>query len=153
MIASFVSIPVGHWSDQHGYKRVLVTGGLLSVAAMAWWVATVSEKPNYWTGYFPGLVVFGIGAGMVGIVITNAALAGVAEAQLASANAAFQTIRRLVGAIGVALAVAILGDRRTESVRAFRGTWLLIAGGYLFSVLVILTYPKDAGHRRKAEAA
>ncbi len=145
MVASFVSIPVGSWSDRHGYKRVLIAGGLVSVAGMAWWVFEVESEPNYWSGYLPGLVLFGIGAGMVGIVVTNAGLATMSEDSLASANAAFQTVRRLAGAIGVALAVAILGGRENDSVAAFRNIWLLIGGGYLFSVLAILAYPGDSG--------
>ena len=63
------------------------------------------------------------------------------------ANAVFQTIRRLVGAIGVALAVALLGDRANESAEAFRSVWLLIAGGYLFSVLAILPYRNQRWNR------
>lgn len=147
MVASFVSIPVGSWSDRHGYKRVLIAGGLVSVAGMAWWVSEVESEPNYWSGYLPGLVLFGIGAGMVGIVVTNAGLATMPEDSLASANAAFQTVRRLAGAIGVALAVAILGGRENDSVAAFRNIWLLIGGGYLFSVLAILAYPGDRRRR------
>jgi EmrB/QacA subfamily drug resistance transporter len=147
MIASFVSIPVGHWSDRHGYRGVLVAGGLVTASGMAWWAWRVEATPDFLRDYLPGLLCFGVGAGMVGIVVTNAALVGIPEGSLASANAAFQTIRRLVGAIGVALAVAILGDRDTESLAAFRGTWLLVGGGYLFSVLAILAYPRD-GRRR-----
>ncbi|MDA3040916.1 MAG: DHA2 family efflux MFS transporter permease subunit [Actinomycetota bacterium] len=144
MVASFVSVPVGSWSDRHGYKRVLIVGGLVAVAGMAWWVSEVEVEPNYWVGYLPGLLLFGVGAGMVGIVVTNAGLAGLPEGSLASANAAFQTIRRLAGAIGVALAVAILGGRDNDSVAAFRNIWLLIGGGYLFSVIAILAYPRDS---------
>ncbi|MGH1491355.1 MAG: DHA2 family efflux MFS transporter permease subunit [Acidimicrobiales bacterium] len=144
MIASFVSMPVGHWSDRHGYRRVLIVGGLVSVAGMAWWVFNVEAEPNYWTGFLPGLLLFGVGAGMVGIVVTNAGLATMPESSLASANAAFQTIRRLAGAIGVAIAVVILGGRDSDSVEAFRNIWLLIGGGYLFSVIAILGYPADA---------
>ena len=84
---------------------------------------------------------------MVGIVITNAGLAAMPEASLASANAAFQTVRRLAGAIGVALAVVILGGRDNESIESFRNIWFLIGGGYLFSVVAILAYPADhEGH-------
>ncbi len=144
MVASFVSMPVGHWSDRHGYRRVLIVGGLVSVVGMAWWILNVEAEPNYWTGFLPGLLIFGVGAGMVGIVVTNAGLVTMPEASLASANAAFQTIRRLAGAIGVAIAVVILGGRDSDSVEAFRNIWLLIGGGYLFSVVAILAYPADA---------
>jgi EmrB/QacA subfamily drug resistance transporter len=149
MVASFVSIPVGHWSDRHGYRGMLIAGGLVSAAAMGYWVVAVDAEPHFWQDYFPGLVIFGVGAGMVGIVVTNAALASLPERELASANATFQMIRRLVGAIGVAIAVAILGDRTTESVAAFRGTWVMIAIGYLFSVVAALAYPGERATRRR----
>jgi MFS family permease len=147
MIASFVSIPVGHWSDRHGYRGMLIAGGLISAASMGWWAAVVGEDARFWADYFPGLLGFGVGAGMVGIVVTNAALASLPEAKLATANATFQMIRRLVGALGVAIAVAILGDRTTESVAAFRGTWIMIGIGYLFSVVAALAYPAERATR------
>lgn len=142
MAVSFVSIPVGHWSDRHGYRTVLVLGGVIAVVGMLWWILMVEATPHFWSQYVPGLVIFGVGAGMVGIVITNAALAGLPEAELATANAAFQTVRRLAGAVGVAIAIALLGNRTTDSVEAFRRTWWLIAGGYVFSVVAILAYPE-----------
>ncbi len=141
MIVSLVSIPVGHYSDQHGYRGVLIVGGLVTCAGMGVWVAFVDGTASFWSAYLVGLLLFGIGAGMVGIVVTNAALANLDESVLASANALFQTIRRLVGAIGVALAVALLGDRSTESAASFRRVWILIGAGYLFSVVAILAYP------------
>ncbi len=142
MVVSFVSVPVGHYSDRHGYRGVLVVGGLVSTAGMGVWILGVGDEPQFWSAYVVGLLLFGFGAGMVGIVVTNAALVGLPDSDLATANAVFQTIRRLVGAVGVAIAVALLGDRSTESVEAFRKVWLLIGGGYLFSVLAILPYPE-----------
>ncbi len=141
MIVSFVSIPVGQYSDRHGYRGVLVAGGLVATSGMVVWVLFVDGTPAFWSAYLVGLLLFGVGAGMVGIVVTNAALNGLDESVLASANAVFQTIRKLVGAIGVALAVALLGDRSTESAASFRRVWILIGVGYLFSVLAVLPYP------------
>lgn len=140
MIVSFVSVPVGHYSDRHGYRSVLIVGGLVSAAGMLVWVFGVGETADFWTAYLAGLVLFGLGAGMVGIVVTNAALAGLPDHELAAANAVFQTIRKLVGAIGVAIAVALLGSRSTESLAAFRKVWIMIAIGYLLSSLAIIPY-------------
>lgn len=141
MVVSFVSIPVGHWSDRHGYRGVLALGGIIAAAGMLVWVFGVEDSPDFWSAYLLGLLIFGLGAGMVGIVVTNAALTDMPDQDLGMGNAVFQTIRRLMGAIGVALAVVLIGDRSNESVEAFRRVWLLIAGGYLFSVLAILRYP------------
>jgi len=151
MVVSFVSIPVGHHSDRHGYRKVLVTGGLVSVAGMLWWITAVGDAPAFWTRYVPGLVVFGFGAGMVGIVVTNAALAGLPESELATANAAFQTVRRLAGAIGVAIAIALLGNRAADTAAAFRRTWWLIAVGYVVSVVAIAFYPEPRSRPAAAQ--
>ncbi|MEZ5232062.1 MAG: DHA2 family efflux MFS transporter permease subunit [Acidimicrobiales bacterium] len=140
MVVSFVSVPVGQYSDRHGYRTVLFVGGLVAAAGMAVWVVGVGAEANFWTAYLAGLVLFGLGAGMVGIVVTNAALAGLPDGELAAANAVFQTIRKLVGAIGVAIAVALLGSRSTDSVDAFRKVWIMIAVGYLLSSLAIIPY-------------
>jgi len=153
MIVSFVSLPVGQYSDRHGYRGVLVVGGLIAASGMLVWVLGVPAEPSFVGAYLVGLLLFGLGAGMVGIVVTNAALAGLDDRELAGANAVFQTIRKLVGAIGVALAVALLGDRSAESVEAFRRTWMLVGGGYLFSALVILPYPSQRAVRRAAVRA
>jgi EmrB/QacA subfamily drug resistance transporter len=141
MVVSFVSVPVGHWSDRHGYRGVLALGGVIAALGMLVWVFGVDESPDFWSFYLVGLLLFGLGAGMVGIVVTNAALTDLPEHDLGIGNAVFQTVRRLSGAIGVAIAVALIGDRSNESVEAFRGVWVLIAGGYLFSTLAILRYP------------
>ena len=108
------------------------------------WVFTVDESPDFWSLYLVGLLLFGLGAGMVGIVVTNAALTDVPEHDLGIGNAVFQTIRRVCGALGVAVAVALLGDRSNESIQAFRAVWLLIAGGYLFSVIAVMGYPTNS---------
>lgn len=150
MVVSFVSVPVGHYSDRHGYRTVLIVGGLVSAAGMLVWVFGVGDTANFWTAYLAGLVLFGLGAGMVGIVVTNAALAGLPDHELAAANAVFQTIRKLVGAIGVAIAVALLGSRSTDSVGAFRKVWAMIAIGYVLSSLAIIPYRQVS--RRSAPA-
>jgi len=147
MVASFVSVPVGHYSDRHGYRGVLVVGGLVTTSGMVVWLLGVPETPSFWGAYLVGLLLFGVGAGMVGIVVTNAALAGLDDTVLAGANSVFQTIRKLVGAIGVAIAVALLGDRSTESLAAFQRVWVLIGAGYLFSVIAIVAYPGSRAGR------
>ncbi len=81
----------------------------------------------------------------MGISVPHAALDGVATADLGVANSAHQAIRRVSQGLGVAMVVALLGDRRTESLAAFRRVWIGIAVGYLLSVLAGLACPARRG--------
>ncbi len=108
MVVSFVSVPVGHWSDRHGYRGVLALGAVIAASGMFVWVFSVDESPDFWSLYLVGLLLFGLGAGMVGIVVTNAALTDIPEHDLGIGNAVFQTVRRLCGALGVAVAVVVV---------------------------------------------
>ena len=76
------------------------------------------------------------------------------DSELGAANAAHQTTRRLVQALGVAVAVAVLGDRANDSLSSFKWVWAITVGGYLFSALVIaLAYPPDRADSTAASAA
>jgi EmrB/QacA subfamily drug resistance transporter len=143
MTLGFISIPAGRWADRRGYWGVLVMGALIASGGMVWWVVVLTDGAEPWTGLLPGLFLFGLGAGFVGLPGTGAALVSVDDTELGMANAAHQTIRRLVQAMGVAVAVAVLGSRSADSVTNFKWVWAVTGAGYLFSALVIfVAYPR-----------
>ena len=91
-----------------------------------------------------GTVAFAIAVvaiSLVGITSAAAALTRIEPSNLAVANSAFQTGRRLIQTLGVAVVVALLGDRSTESVDRFRLVWLVSAGAFGFSAVVALWFP------------
>lgn len=142
MLLGFVSVPAGRWADRSGYPNVLVTGSLVAASGMAWWILRISDTASA-TSLLPGLLIFGLGAGLVGVPGTGAALVTIPDTELGMANAAHQTTRRLVQALGIAVAVAVLGSRDADSVTNFKWVWAITCVGYLFSGLTILfTYPR-----------
>jgi len=144
MMLGFISIPAGRWADRRGYRSVLALGALIPALGMGWWIIALDGQSDLGVGLVPGLVLFGAGAGIVGVPGTGAALVGVSNTDLGMANAAHQTTRRTVQALGVAAAVAILGSRDNDSVASFKWVWALTLLGYLFSALVIaVAYPAD----------
>ena len=66
---------------------------------------------------------------MVSITAASSAPAGLEAEKLATANAAFTTRCRIVQTLGVAVVVAILGDRSADSLERFRVVWLVCAMG------------------------
>ena len=144
MVLGVISVPAGRWADRNGYRTVLVVGSSIACAGVVWWIVALGPEPDLWTGLVPGLLVFGLGAGFVGLPGTGAALVGTPDADLGTANAAHQTVRRLTQAMGVAVAVSVLGSRDADSVANFKWVWSITAMGYAFSALTILVaYPRQ----------
>lgn len=137
---SINSAPVGAFADRNGYREVLVIGGLFVAAGLGLWLLQVGEQPSFWS-LLPGLLLLGWGMGMVGMTSTAAALHGIPADELAMANAAHQTSRRLMQTLGTAVAVAVLGDRSADSLARFRALWVLIGVCYLISAVIAVAYP------------
>jgi EmrB/QacA subfamily drug resistance transporter len=151
LVVSFTSVATGRFADRSGYRGVLALGGLVGAAAMVWWVLVLGDQPRFWTQLLPGLLLYGISLGMVGITSAAAALVGLEADELAMANSAFQTSRRLAQTLGTAAAVAILGNRSADSLSSFRWVWMVNGAGYLFSAVVALWYPARRRAARSVE--
>ena len=149
---SLISLPVGRFSDRHGYRKMLVVGGLIGGLSMAWWLLTVADEPRFWSHLLPGLLLFGLCIGMVGITSAAAALSGLQSEELAMGNSAFQTTRRIVQTLGTALAVAILGDRTSDSLPSFRWVWTVIGVCFVLSALAAVWFPQMRAELIAAEA-
>jgi MFS family permease len=141
LVVSFNSVPIGRFADRHGYRGVLVVGGLFGSASLLWCVLFVGDQPRFYSQLLPALLLFGWGIGMVGITSAAAALSGLMSEELAMANSVFQTTRRVVQTLGIATVVAILGDRSADSLSLFRWVWIVTGAAFLLSVVAALWYP------------
>ena len=116
-VASFVAIPL---AKRHG-RRVLVGGGLLSLAGMTVLLATITAAGDGLTVplLVPGLVVFGVGVTFVTTPVLNVTLSGIARQDAGSASGVFSTFRQAGAAFGVALTggvfYGVLGDRASAT--------------------------------------
>ncbi|MFN0028276.1 MAG: MFS transporter [Acidimicrobiales bacterium] len=139
LLLSCVSLPIGRWADRHGYRNILVVGGLLGTASMIWPLMLLDGQRRFWVAFLPCLLLFGLAIGMVGITAASAALAGLSNQDLAAANSAFQTSRRQVQTLGVAVVVGLLGPGTSPS--AYRVVWIVCAVCFAVSSVVALWYP------------
>lgn len=148
LLVSMSSMPVGRYADRHGYRGVLVVGGAIGAASGAWWAVAMTDRPSFARDLLPGLLLFGVAISLVGITSAAAALSQVAPGNLAIANSAFQTGRRLVQTLGVAVVVALLGDRSTDSVDRFRLVWIVAGAAFALSSVAALWFPpRPTEHR------
>lgn len=144
VIAGIGSILAGRWATTHGYRRLLLLGTTSLVVANAWFVARVGVEPAYWTAMLPGLVLFGLGFALTFAPLNGAALTDVGHARYGQANAAFNTVRNLSGAIGIAAVVAVLGDGDlVDPAAPFRRAFLMLGGFSLLALLIVaLLWPR-----------
>ena len=122
----------GAMADRIG-ERLLVTVGLtIQAAAMLWFAATVGTDVGYLDMLGP-FVVGGIGVSMAIPCGQSAAVAAVADRDVATASGINSTMRELGGVLGIAVTVAVFGATggyasAAEFVDGFRAALLAGAG-------------------------
>lgn len=148
LMAAVFAGPAGKMADRHGHRVVVVPGTLLFSAAIAWLVVAVDPTPSYWTTYFPAQLVLGAGIGLAIATIGSAANAYLPPDRFGMGSAFNATCRQLGAALGVAAAVAIIGEPSlADAPAAFDRAWTFLALAAVAAGLVMLTL-----YRRPAPA-
>jgi hypothetical protein len=89
----------------------------------------VGEQPRYWTAAFPAAVLAGLGTGTTFSTFVSAAMRDIDAPRFALAGSARNTLFQMAIALGIATAVAVVGDPigKQATVMAFRNSWTLSA--------------------------
>ncbi len=141
LVVACSSLPIGRFADRHGYRGLLVVGGIVGAASSLWEIVLLGESPSFWR-LLPALLLFGTAIGLVGITSNAGALAGVEPADLAEANSVFQTSRRQVQTLGIAVVIGLLGDRSADSIDRFRLVWIVTGVCFVLSSVAAVRYPR-----------
>lgn len=139
-----VTVLAGRVADKYGYRQLLVVGSFTATFGVAWLAWRLLPGASYVVGFLPGTLTIGIGMGLMMGPANSAALRDVEESKLAAANAAYNTLRFLGSAFGVAIAAAMLGDSQGAArVTALHNTfWLGVAMMAAGPVLIWFAYPR-----------
>jgi len=109
MLATVVSPFTGRLADKHGNAPILVVGGVSGAIGAGLHLAWTSTDPSYLTGILiPGLFI-GLSAGCSFAMLVGASMRDVQPAQFGMAGAGRTTIFQLSIALGVAVAIALVG--------------------------------------------
>lgn len=119
LMAALFAAPAGKWAVTKGHKLVIVIG--LSIFAAGVTVVGISTtvEPSYWTRFFPGFVITGIGVGFVISTLGSASSAYLPPNRFGMGSAVNATGRQIGAALGIAIAAAI-GAASTDPVLSYR---------------------------------
>lgn len=115
----------GRLADRFGYRRVAVPGMCCFVLGCLWLYQNAGNNPTFFVDVFPALLLMGLGIGSGPTLLAAAAVTEVDPINFSVAGAVAQTARQLSGAIGISIAVAIMGSNAEQA--SFRTTFLYLA--------------------------
>ncbi|MCP5025859.1 MAG: MFS transporter [Actinomycetia bacterium] len=139
-----VTLFAGRFADRRGYRGLLILGSILPCIGTVWMAWRLSTEANYVVDFLPGTTMIGLGMGLVLGPANSAALRDVPEVSLGAANAAYNTLRFLGTALGVAVGAAIIGDVvGVDRLERFVLTWWVMVGVMsLAPVVLVVAYPR-----------
>lgn len=143
--AATTSLAGGRIADRIGHRLPIIAGALVMVVAVGWCWLVLAPDRSFLVGFFPGITLFGFGWGLSSPAMNSFALDAVPESQWGSMNAAFNMLRNVAGAIGIAAGVAIVGSReRADIAAAFDRAFLFFFVFNAAAALVVLVaYPRE----------
>ena len=124
----------GRLSDRFGYTWMIRIGALILVAGMSWEWYAIEAEANYFTSLFPTIAAMGTGWAMVSPQLNGSLLQHVHKNYWGEANASFNTVRNVAAALGIAVAIALVGEATgIEAAAAFEPLWI-----FYVAVMVLL---------------
>src|SRR5262249_43439699 len=127
LTAALVAGLSGRLGERSGSARFGAAGGILFSLSSLWFLSRLGDQPHYWSAYFPGMLVGGIGVGLVLPALTTLATATLPPARLATGIGVQTTFRQIGAALGLAAFVAIAGGSTLATKGDFDGSWLFMA--------------------------
>jgi EmrB/QacA subfamily drug resistance transporter len=132
LMAAFSAPIGGRLSDRFGQRVVAVPGGVFFAGGVLFFLLATGTAHAYWSHFFPGMLLTGIGVGLSFSGISSAAVAELPHARFATGSAISSTSRQIGAVVGIAVLIAILGTPRGGDVLTpFHHAWLtmVLTGG------------------------
>jgi NTE family protein len=129
-VAAAVAGPSSRLAERYGHRVVLFAGGLVWAGAVVWLVLRVGTTPAFLEQWLPATCLLGIGAGITLPNLSGAAVASAPGEDFATATGLNSVARQIGAALGVAVAVALVGRPTSleAAAAAFDESWWFAAG-------------------------
>jgi EmrB/QacA subfamily drug resistance transporter len=122
--------------NRAGAHRTVAFGMLLMVVGL-----TLFGRLGLHAGYtslLPGFMLFGAGAGLMNVPVTNASMQAVPQSRAGIASALINASREVAGLLGITVIGAILRTRQSAALRAGAGPVHAFLDGYHTGLLVTI---------------
>jgi NTE family protein len=129
-----VTAAAGRIADRRGHRAAMVPGALVYVAGCAWLIARLGPDRDLFGTWFPAGLALGVGVGLTYTCFNSAAVAELPPDRFGAGSGVMQTVNRAAGSLGVALAVALVGES-TSAGRYDRLWWVMLTGGLVTAVI------------------
>ncbi len=128
-VAMALATPVIHLVRRVGHRPVMVGGGLVWAAGMAYFALALGSSPDFLGGWLPGMVILGVGSGLAFPTLSGVAVGSVPGPRFAVATSLNSVATQIGAALGVAILIAIVGESQARAV--FEQGWLFSAACFL----------------------
>jgi NTE family protein len=141
---------VGDLAGAIGFRTPLVLGSGAMAAGLVLSAIIDGGHQFSWT-WLPLVALIGVGIGLCYPLLGAAAVADLHHAELAAATAVNQCARQIGAALGIAVAVAVLGPANPASIARFHAAWLVCAGFCGLAAVAASLMPRTSSAQRSAE--
>jgi len=173
LTAAVLAAPAGRWAQRYGHSKIIAAGAALLGGGILAMNLTVPVTPDYWSHFFPLVVITGAGVGLTISTLSSASSAYLPPTRFAMGSALSTTSRQVGGAVGVALVTAALGpalsalyrgraeaagggafDVSTVDLSAFHRSWTIVTVAMVVcaaAMIALFRRPTDEQMRISAE--
>jgi MFS family permease len=118
----------GNVADRFGHRVLTVPAGVSWCAGALWLLVGAGASPDVVRVWLPAMVLLGIGSGLGWPTIHGIPMLGIPPTEFGSAVATNQTVLRVSGAFGVAIAITLIsGNTGASALTPFRRLFVLMA--------------------------
>jgi EmrB/QacA subfamily drug resistance transporter len=127
IISGVVTSLGGRLNARFGHERLVGYGAAIATVAVVWPLVFLSAEPRY-VLVAPALGLFGMGWSLTHPPLNSGVVSRVGPDLYGEVNAAFNTVRNIAGALGIAVAVTIVGSAdRPDALDAYRRVFAVFA--------------------------
>ena len=144
LMAFFVAPPAGRIADRIGNRLILTVCGSSGAIGMGLFIINFGAEPQYLSDILLPSLFIGVAAGTGFSQLVGAAMRDVPPHQYAMGGAGRTTAFQMAIALGVAVAVAIIGRPASpaEALAAYEDSWLVGVAAYVaMAAIVAVLYP------------